>query len=123
MAPRVKVSWQEINSLINRLSISIKAMVTLEDVDSLYGIPRGGLIPAVMLSHWTGIPLVTNSRNICSRTLIVDDICDTGKALQPYLDNYIAVLYNRSHTNKINCTFMAQEIKHDFWLVFPWESE
>lgn len=67
----------------------------------LVGIARGGLIPAVMLSNWTGLPLVPlrwsfrdgpppltfdedlwlNTLSSYENILVVEDICDSGKTL------------------------------------------
>jgi len=48
-------------------------------VDNVYGIPRGGLVVAVRLSHLLDLPL---TRDIGDETLIVDDIIDSGKTMQ-----------------------------------------
>ena len=62
------------------------------NIDSVMGLPRGGLIPAVMISHELGIPLVINPTK---NTLVVDDINDTGHTLdkavtESYSDNALS---------------------------------
>ena len=45
----------------------------------VYGIPRGGLIVAVLVSHKLGIPLITSLRDMYGKKfLVVDDIVDTA---------------------------------------------
>jgi len=76
--------------------------------DFIVGISRGGLIPAVMLSHMFKVPMIpivwatrdfidmdherVNQvqdlvRKDGKNVLIVDDICDTGKTFSSFQDN------------------------------------
>ena len=54
----------------------------------------GGLIPAVLLSHKTGIPYQqistanTSPEADLSHVLFVDDICDSGKTLEKIRKTY-----------------------------------
>jgi hypoxanthine phosphoribosyltransferase len=69
----------------------------------IYGVPRGGLIPATWISHKTGIKYQQiNSAQISkmadlSHILIIDDICDSGKTVKEIRENYpkvkVACLY------------------------------
>jgi len=100
---------QMIKVSIDKKSINIK---------NIYGIPRGGLVVAVQLSHLLNIPL-TNKPNP-NDTLIVDDICDSGKTLEKYKDYNTATLYYN----------LEAIVKPDFWafvqddfIKFPWETE
>ena len=52
---KISVSWWDMTDIIKDLTKKIPFEVPL--ADSIYGIPRGGLIPAVMLSHSTGFAL------------------------------------------------------------------
>ena len=73
------VDWDEINALVFRLRFKIGFF------KNIYGLPRGGLIPAVMLSHQLGIPMAKG--DIGPDTLIVDDICDSGETLDKLVKN------------------------------------
>jgi hypoxanthine phosphoribosyltransferase len=94
-------------------------------VKNVYGIPRGGLVVAVKLSHLLDIPLVLNREDISRDTLIVDDIIDEGNTLERLLaaigeHHHIASLfYNK--TAKHAPHFFAREKKS--WVLFPWETE
>ncbi len=110
---KIIVRWAEIDLLIDVLTNQIIG------VDSVYGIPRGGLVPAVMLSHRLGLPLV---QKIGKNTLIVDDISDSGKTLNKLnKPNKVAVLMQRKNT-EFKCDFVGKHIDHEDWLVFPWET-
>ena len=112
--------------------------------DLIVGIQRGGLIPAVHLSHYYDVPMQTieisfrDSSNIVEfqkkiptnlKTLVIDDINDSGKTF-----NYLKEK-NKEHSqiqfcsvvDNINSSFQTNfcglEIakKEEQWVVFPWE--
>ena len=74
------VTWEEVDNFIDKVC-SRYSSTTLSGV---YGLPRGGLIFAVMLSHRLNIPLLSAPSHNC---LIVDDICDSGESLLHYVRN------------------------------------
>jgi len=93
--------------------------------DSIYGIPRGGLIVAVSLSHLLGVPIVVARDEIKPNTLVVDDIADTGATLDGLCKQIgfrpmIATLYSRSGSKLRPDIFVRNRTK---WVVFPWETE
>ena len=77
------IDWGEIDSLIFRLMYQIKESGL--KFKNIYGVPRGGLIPAVILSHKLNIPLVKG--DIGPDTLVIDDICDSGETLDKLVKN------------------------------------
>jgi hypoxanthine phosphoribosyltransferase len=62
------LTWDDIEKLTNLLSVKIK-MKHLQ-IDSIMGLPRGGLVPAVILSHKLNLPLV---QKISQNTLIGEE--------------------------------------------------
>ena len=110
---KYRMGWDEVEELVDNIAIHYD----FRKVTNLYGLPRGGLIPAVMLSHRTGIPL---SHQLTRGTLIVDDIYDTGQTLNRYLDkNFKAVTL----VNKLNHERLYSAKQINDWIVFPWETE
>ena len=89
-------------------------------VKSIYGIPRGGLVVAVRLSHLLDLPLILDPREIQSNTLVVDDIADSGKTLEKFKNNIIATLYY-NEKSPVTPKFWIFK-KKDRWIVFPWET-
>jgi len=91
-------------------------------VDAIYGIPRGGLILAVMLSHALDIPLTTQPEKLYDKPLlIVDDVADTGQTLLPFQNgtNFIVTMHYHQQSIIIpDCWFLE---KFDRWIVYPWE--
>ena len=113
---KISVSWWDMSDLIKDLTEKIPLEVPL--ADSIYGVPRGGLIPAVMLSHALDLPLVdTIGRN----TLVVDDMSDSGVTLSKMPGQFTAVLYHKPHTSCFTPNVWSKLHEGDEWLVFPWE--
>lgn len=95
-APKVALSFEEIAARV--------AQVELPEVDVVYGIATGGVVPAALLAYRLGVPLVRVEINYRapdntprrpapellagvelpaagSRVLLVDDVSVTGKTL------------------------------------------
>lgn len=88
-----------------------------DGLTGVYGIPRGGLIPAVMISHLRGIPLLNAP---CEGCVVVDDICDTGRTLVPYADRYLTATVYDTLSASVHPDISVY-LKHDAWIRFPWE--
>ena len=90
---------------------------------SIYGVPRGGLVVAVLLSHRLNIPVVWRC-GITPNTLIVDDVEDSGNCLKHLLDIYpkcdCAVLITKRLKRTLVRYWGAFTTKEE-WIMFPWE--
>ena len=123
------VSWADIDDAVESLAKQIEESNIHYEV--IYGLARGGLVPAVMLSHRLKIPMVLNMEEVWrlkvknKNSLIVDDISDTGETLRYFDDQKfdIATLFVREHTSKIKPKYSYKNINHDNWLLFPWETQ
>jgi len=91
----------------------------------IYGIPRGGLIPATMMSHILEIPLITTLdwEVMKHRILVVDDIIDSGETIQRYqrIFDTAAVLVKTGLPFTKKPTYYARLVEDDVWTVFPYE--
>lgn len=121
MDNKVYVTWENIEEFVNKLYEKYKD----EKFSGVYGLPRGGLVPSIMISHKFNIPLLQAPANNC---LIIDDICDSGKSLSHFTENdtnfckyTIATLY--FHERSIVTPDFYLWNKNDNWIVFPWEME
>jgi hypoxanthine phosphoribosyltransferase len=130
------LSWQDIDDMC----ILLKNKIPQDSIKNIVGLSRGGLIPGVILSHLLGVPLtpiVWQSRDgflkeinklrvfDSNTTLVVDDICDTGKTIFEIQEAApsvkIAVLVNKRHD--ILLDFHAYSMYNDKrWILFPWEN-
>jgi len=111
---KVYISWDDINILVEDLCNTIASSGV--QIKSITGIERGGLIPAVMISHKLSIPYVTK---INKDTLVIDDICDTGETLKNIVAGYTATLHYKP-TAGFTPDFYAKEVGTE-WLIYPWE--
>ena len=136
-----KPSMTDVITDVILLGKHIKNMNTKYDL--IIGISRGGLIPAVMLSHYLGVPLLpisysasdgagdnkeqTNIEILPSfdegtKILIIDDICDTGNTLKRLHQCYkkqkcvvhTCALYYKDRYENIN----PKNPKHGFMPTF-----
>jgi len=123
------LSWDDIKDVIEKLAEKINNLE--KKPFYIYGVPRGGAIPSVWLSHKTGIDYYQlNSAQISktadlSHILIVDDICDSGETIKNLKENFpkcqIATLYYKE--TAIDKPDIYGEISTYDWLYFPWENQ
>lgn len=111
---KVFVYWDDISVLVDELCNTITSSGV--QIKSITGIERGGLIPAVMISHKLNIPYVNK---INKDTLVVDDICDSGETLKNMVAGYTATLHYKK-TASFTPDFYSKEVG-DEWIVYPWE--
>ena len=109
------LNWGDIEYLVKELSKRV--IINSIPINSVHGLKRGGYIPAVMISHYLNLPY---SEAVHSDTLVIDDICDSGKTLENSPGLYHAVLHYKPHTSTFIPTIWAKEIG-DEWIVYPWE--
>ena len=107
------LTWKAFDDAIKYIADECK---TIKGLKSVYGIPRGGLIPAVALSHYLELPLVDKPNH---NSLIVDDIADSGKTMKDYGDNWTATIYYYDKSVFEPDFWMYAKKKE--WVVFPWE--
>jgi hypoxanthine phosphoribosyltransferase len=113
---KIYLSWDDISQLVDILCEKI--ITEQPNIDSVFGLKRGGLIPAVIVSHKLGLPW---SDVMLPNTLVVDDICDTGVTLKNTVGCYTAVLHHKPHTSCHTPNIYATLHEGDEWIIYPWE--
>lgn len=113
------VSWDEVNQFIDKIAEKYEDC----KISGVYGIPRGGLVFAVMLSYKMNIPLLAAPTNDC---IIIDDIADSGDSLIHYANHrydenkyHIVTMYMGLYSSVIPELYV--KVKDEDWIVFPWE--
>ncbi len=134
MTELLPISWSYFIKLLDRTAENIKDHYK-GDLNEVYfwGIPVSGTIIASIMVKRHGGNLanglrdftIVDKRNIC----VVDDLCDTGKTLEPYvlagsagIPITTATLYRR-YSSTVIPSIVGQVVNHDNWIVWPWESK
>lgn len=123
---KVFIGWGELEENVSKLVSNIK------EVDYVVGIPRGGLIIAVMVSHRLGIKHMTIDHLekleedgfdlIKKRILIVDDISDSGQTLKRYKkDGYTTATLDVRNSTITVPDHYVNWLDNTNWIVYPWE--
>lgn len=117
------ITWRDIDDAVERLSINI--INSNVEIAAVGGLPRGGLIPAVMLSHKLTIPFVSqaNIAGVTGNILIVDDICDSGKTLKRFKfesNVYTATLHYKT-TAEYEPHYWWKLAPENEYIYYPWE--
>ena len=115
---KMYLSWDDVENAVNDLCNKIR--FDQINIDSVHGIARGGLIPAVLISHKLGLPYV---QAVGKNTLVVDDICDSGVTLEKAPGVWTAVLHYKPHTSCFQPTMWAEIHEGNEWLIYPWETK
>ena len=126
---KVQVTYSEFGGLMEQL---VKILYPIKNkFSAIHGLPRGGLSIAVHLSHYLELPLMMNVSQFNSefpagKILVVDDIIDTGKTFERFLEIAelrniqfeTAVLYYKPHSEYTPNYYLRETGE---WIVFPWE--
>ena len=118
----MRITWSDVMDFVE----DIKNLHELHKFTGVYGLPRGGCIPAVIISNKLNIPYLAAP---CEGCIIVDDIADTGRSLCHYTQNetqfnkyFIATLvYNPARSVVEPNYYMGLKTDDSDWVVFPWE--
>lgn len=114
---RVALTWRDIEAL----SKTLAEKIDWSKYDAIFPILRGGVYPAVELSKRSGKPIVWElSAEVDARTLIVDDICDSGKTIAPFAARGYDTATLHFKEKSAAPTYCAQT--SSAWIVYPWES-
>lgn len=105
---------------IDKHKIAAKIKESARKFKNIYGIPRGGLVLAVNLSHLCELPLITDKKDITEDTVIVDEIADTGKTLCRYPKNFTVTIYKHPQSCFEPNIWIRE--KGNLWITFPWEA-
>tara|TARA_R100000329_G_scaffold150549_1_gene143770 strand:+ start:639 stop:1028 length:390 start_codon:yes stop_codon:yes gene_type:complete len=115
------VTWDLIDEAVTDIAFNVKN--TNKEFKGVYGIPRGGLILAVMLSHKLDLPLIMSVDELDENSIIIDDIADTGKTLLDFVEYESYVVTIHEHEQSLIKPDYSVIDKGDKWIVYPWETE
>lgn len=157
---KVNISWNDFSedcALVSKAIIDANKR-SFGNYDCIIGIAKGGCVPATMLAYSLGIETfktvqiksytdyqsgtprfksgslsLFDSITKYKKILVVDDLVDTGKTLQAFMDAYAyiskavdlphidtACIYSKPQS-EFTPTFSGTRVPNDTWLNFPWE--
>lgn len=126
------LTYQDIEALVKRLITEIEASGWEPEI--VVGVARGGLLPAVMLSHHFDCPMqplvwsrnrpgeqesncwLSEDASAGKHTLIIDDIVDTGATIEEIMNDWdLTVVANIDwgKTVKVGCLQKRDTSKYD----------
>lgn len=88
------------------------------ELTGVYGVPRGGAVPAVMVAQEMELPLLDELEVGC---LVVDDLVDSGRTAARYLEAGFSfdALWRKTWSPPTSTTDYVPTC--DDWIAFPWE--
>lgn len=131
------ISWKGHDIMVQRLVKQLEQ--SKHNIGHILALGRGGFVPGVILSHKLGIPLVPlmwqtrdgsmqQQYTATTRTLIIDDINDSGQTLADVTSKCLfphghltAVLINKTSSSFKKVDFYAEVGDDNVWYEFPWE--
>jgi uncharacterized protein len=118
------ISWDLIDDCVTEIAFHLKD--TGKDFTGVFGIPRGGSLLAVMLSHKLDLPYIENIDSVNKDVIIIDDIADTGETLKKYKSHPVSEksYYVTIHEHEQSIVKPEYSVinKGDKWIVYPWET-
>ena len=125
---KLYVTWEQIEQDVDKI---VSDLLKHADIDYVVGIPRGGLIIAVMISHRLGVKHMTIDHlekleefdlDIDKKKiLIVDDISDSGQTLKRFRKEYTTATLDVRNTTIAIPQFYVNWLDNADWIVYPWE--
>jgi len=124
-----RYSWGDFTSQIQEIVDDIKSKKL--KFDFVIGIPRGGSIMGVVLSHKLDIPYMelsdfTSKPFSYSNILLVDEIADTGETLKRRLRFFsrpktTIITLNYKNQSTIIPDYYVEKVDNEDWVIYPWE--
>ena len=142
---RLYLDWVDVEVHIKSMAGSLRDAGLTKDIN-IVPLSRGGLIPATILSHFLGKPIVgfvdtkRDSDEVFNHIplgrhegeiWLVDEILDTGDTLSKLSENgwptaqYFIPYAKHAGYNRFEKRLVTQPaylIKDHIWVVFPWET-
>jgi hypoxanthine phosphoribosyltransferase len=109
------LSWHDFDRAVEHMAERLGGRPT----SGIHGIPRGGLVLAVALSHRLELPLLPEPQPGC---LVVDDVFETGRTLAPHRElagAELVVWISKAEPRWWQAVEVSPSAE---WIVFPWEN-
>lgn len=102
-------------------AIFLSNIIDKDKYTCIYPIPKGGIALGVILSERLSLPIITKN-NIDAKTLVVDDLVDSGATRQKFAENDFACIHIKSHTpSNMLPTYYLHKTRE--WIKYWWEDD
>lgn len=143
MTDKIYIKWDDFHQSVKKLCTRIKAS---GEYDKIIAVSRGGLIPAGIVSYELDIrntqavnissydnnydrredkdiELNFNAADADEKTLIIDDLADSGRTFRILRQAYPKAKFVSVYTKEAgkNDVDIYAEKMPDEWIVFPWD--
>lgn len=122
--PHHILTWNEFEGMIQCLIHDIKYSFDGSEKKlptGVFGLPRGGLVMAAVISNRLGIPMLLAP---CKDCIVVDDLADSGVTLKHYADcGYNIACWGYKEKSIVKPNWYYEPFAENEWLVFPWECD
>jgi hypothetical protein len=103
----------------NKDVIILIGKIPWDKYDSIYPVLQGGVCLAATLSERSGLPLTVDY--IGEKTLVVDDLTDSGATRGLYPDNDFACLHVKREPSEFFPTYYVSKVEG--WISYWWEKD
>jgi len=140
----LELSWLSIESAVNHLWVQIRSTLSRDIEVTLAPVIRGGLAPAVILSHLMReegfynlvVPIMPDERGVTllkdlpDPIIVVEDIVDTGETIRTLKSSdrpfeVCAVIGKKvpdiDFYQGLSYEAVIEKDDPKYWVVFPWE--
>lgn len=105
-------------------SLAFKIVDNKEKYKAVHPIPSGGIAIGTVISQMLSLPMISveeyKQYEKKHEILVVDDLVDSGRTLERYLESDCAVLYKKPHSPKPK--YYLKDIGSN-WVIFPHEKD
>lgn len=113
----LELTWNDFDEAVMKMA---KAIGQIDFLTGIYGVPRGGLVLAVALSHHVDLPFLMEPK---PGAVVVDDVIETGKTLDTLLAQLRWSMWPIVWCNKTDRRIPSVlDVSPKQWIVFPWEA-
>ncbi len=114
MVERVLLTYADVDQRVRQVAAEI--LDSGAHFTEVYGVPRGGCVPAALLAHHLNADLVEAP---VAGTLVVDDLVDSGDTAAAFAAFHFVALYAKPWSPPHG--IVPPHNIGPVWVTFPWE--
>lgn len=112
---RLILTWGDVQERCLRIAEAWRPNADAGVIRSVYGVPRGGVVPAAIVATLLGLPI---DHGPSAGALVLDDLVDSGATARRFLPERFDALYRKPWSPE---GVGVSGVVVDRWVVFPWE--